>query len=76
MKIIKLLLIFTLILTSFVTNAKVDNAASSLPLLTDNSMAWRNYVVSDRIDPQGEYVAEYLVNEVLKEEKLLLIIPL
>ncbi|CNG10849.1 hypothetical protein [Yersinia similis] len=69
---IKLLLVLPFILISFVANANVDNSASDLPLLTDNSMAWRSYVVSDRIDPQGEDVAEYLVNEVFKGREIVI----
>lgn len=62
MKIIKLLLIFTLILTSFVTNAKVDNAASSLPLLTNNSTGWKHYVVSDNKSDIGDITEEQQIN--------------
>ncbi|WP_145539615.1 hypothetical protein [Yersinia kristensenii] len=62
MKTIKLLLVLPFILISFFANAKVDNAASALHLLTNNSKGWEHYVVSDKKSGIGEITEEQQIN--------------
>lgn len=69
---IKSLLIFIFILISSLANAKVDGSAPSLPFSNNNTTVWKRYVVSERIDPQGQDVAEYSINEVFKGREIVI----
>jgi hypothetical protein len=67
----KFIFALSFILTSFFTNAETDKSVS-LPPLSVTTTIWKEYVVSERIDPLGEDVTNDLINKIFKGRNIVI----